>query len=368
MTRELRIRGEGQVAKGDETERKKKTSTNTSIANLKPSADGQWDENSGQENGDQQTENSDGTRRRAEVSRRRPVLITLDGRRVSERFIITSSKTILGRETTADIPVSDGEVSRHHCMIQWTNFGELDEADPACEIEDLGSTNGTYINGSSLIKRVTLRDGDQIRIGRTVLGFFLKDERVLELDQLLLSMALNDSLTGLYKREFFFGELQREFDRSRRHGRTLSLAVVDLDYFKSVNDQYGHLKGDEALRQVADAIRVTLRDGDLCARFGGEEFAIIFPETDGKGAYEAAERFRKAVESRVFVLARNVEIRLTISVGVASRRDSYRDKMQLLEEADKALYLAKAAGRNRTIVSPGDGNPEEITGKPFEVT
>jgi diguanylate cyclase (GGDEF)-like protein len=367
VTLELQIRGEGPVAKGDETERKKKPSTNTSIANLKSSGDGQWGENSGEGSDGRQTEYSDSSKGRTEISRRRPVLITLDGRRVSERFIITSSKTILGRETTADIPVSDGEVSRQHCLIQWTNFGEHDEADPVCEIEDLGSTNGTFINGSSLIKRVTLRDGDQIRIGRTVLGFFLKDERVLELDQLLLSMALNDSLTGLYKREFFFGELQREFDRSRRHGRTLSLAVVDLDFFKSVNDQYGHLRGDEALRQVADAIRATLRDGDLCARFGGEEFAIIFPETDAKGAYEAAERFRKAIEGRVFVIGRNIEIRLTISVGVASRRDVYRDKMQLLEEADKALYLAKAAGRNRTIVSPGDGNQEEITGKPFDI-
>src|SRR5690606_8372465 len=150
--------------------------------------------------------------------------------------------------------------------VEWTNFEERDATDPICRIEDLGSTNGTFLNGSPVKEAVSLRDGDQIRVGRTVLGFFLKDERVLELDQLLLSMALNDSLTGLYKREFFFGELQREFDRSRRHGRTLSLAVVDLDYFKAVNDRYGHLKGDEALRQVADAIRATLREGDLCAR------------------------------------------------------------------------------------------------------
>jgi len=367
MTTSAKERGDSFVSKGEDTTRrnkKKKSASETSAVEIRATA-GLSNADDTSDDYESSTEFSDTSRSRHEFSRRRPVLITLDGRRVSERFVISGRKTILGRETTAEVHVSDGEVSRNHTALEWRNFDDRDTADPICEVEDLGSTNGTFLNGSQIHSRVTLRDGDQIRIGRTVLGFFLKDERVLELDQLLLSMALNDSLTGLYKREFFFGELQREFDRSRRHGRTLSLAVVDLDFFKAVNDSYGHLKGDEALRQVADTIRLRLREGDLCARFGGEEFSIIFPETDGKGAYEAAERFRKAVESTVYTLGRDVEVRMTISVGVATLKDIHRDKMQLLEEADHAMYLAKAAGRNRTILAPVSANEEEATGKAF---
>jgi two-component system, cell cycle response regulator len=354
------------VAKAEEstTRNKKRPPSHASASDLKMSA-GLASGEVTRDDLEPPTEFSDTSRSRPDASRRRPVLITLDGRRVSERFVVAGRRTILGRDTAAEVHISDGEVSRHHCGIEWTNFDDHESADPICRVEDLGSTNGTFLNGSPVKEGVALRDGDQIRVGRTVLGFFLKDERVLELDQLLLSMALNDSLTGLYKREFFFGELQREFDRSRRHGRTLSLAVVDLDFFKSVNDRFGHLKGDEALRQVADAIRATLREGDLCSRFGGEEFAIIFPETDGQGAFGAGERFRRAVESKVFSLGSDVEVRLTVSVGVASLGDHHRDKMQLLEEADHALYLAKAAGRNRTILAPSRKSSDDNTGKAF---
>jgi two-component system cell cycle response regulator len=366
MAPAVQLRGEHGVAKSEEstTRNKKRPPSHASASELKESAGLESRDATGEEM-EPPTDFSDTARSKSDTARRKPVLITLDGRRVSERFVITGRQTILGRDTSVDVHVSDGEVSRQHCVVEWTNFEERDATDPICRIEDLGSTNGTFLNGSPVKEAVSLRDGDQIRVGRTVLGFFLKDERVLELDQLLLSMALNDSLTGLYKREFFFGELQREFDRSRRHGRTLSLAVVDLDYFKAVNDRYGHLKGDEALRQVADAIRATLREGDLCARFGGEEFAIIFPETDGEGAYGAGERFRRAVESKVFRLGPDLELRITVSVGIATLGEHHRDKMQLLEEADHALYLAKAAGRNRTILAPGRNKLDENTGKAF---
>src|SRR5690606_6712963 len=116
-------------------------------------------------------------------------------------------------DVQADIKIADGEVSRLHCLIHWPNFqaggGEL----PRCHLQDNNSTNGTYLNNQQLTNAARpLKDGDMIRIGKTVLGFFLKDERVLELDQLLLNMALHDSLTGLFKREYFFSELHREFE------------------------------------------------------------------------------------------------------------------------------------------------------------
>jgi two-component system, cell cycle response regulator len=286
--------------------------------------------------------------RMTEQSRKLPVLITLDGRRVSERFVLGKNVNVLGRDLDADLILSDGEVSRHHAIIEWKNFGTPPDF-PDCWVRDNRSTNGTYLNGDIVEGEARLADGDMIRVGRTVLGFFLKDERVLELDQLLLDMALHDSLTQLYKREYFFSELHREFDRSKRHDRPLSVSLIDIDFFKRVNDEHGHLSGDEVLKQFSDLIRLSLREGDICGRYGGEEFAIVFPETDAHGAWMAAERIRAAVDAHEFTITGGRKKRVTCSVGVASMLDRYSDKMQLLDAADHALYEAKQQGRNRTV-------------------
>ncbi len=304
---------------------------------------------------DAKTDGMGDTRTKAgEVSRKRPVLITLDGRRVSERFVLDLPRSVVGRDMSADLILGDGEVSRRHCAVTWRNLGDARADAPECWLSDAGSTNGTYLNGDIVEEETRLADGDMIRVGRTVLGFFLKDERVLELDQLLINMALHDSLTQLYKREYFFAELHREFDRSRRHDRPLSVAVVDIDYFKAVNDEFGHLSGDEVLRQFADLIRLSLREGDICGRFGGEEFAIVFPETDEEGAWNAAERIRSAIEKHDFVINPQTKRKITTSVGVATMHDQFTDKMELIESADKALYEAKQQGRNKSVAFSTD--------------
>lgn len=279
-------------------------------------------------------------------SRRRPVLITLDGRRVSERFVIDQERSVLGRDLDAHIKVADGEVSRQHAVLTWINHDDP-AAEPICHLADNGSTNGTYLNKKRLEAPTPLRDGDIIRIGRTSLGYFIKDERVLKLDQMLMTMALHDALTGLYKREYFFSELHREFDRSRRHNRLLAVAILDLDHFKAVNDTYGHLNGDLVLREFADLVRLSLREGDICGRYGGEEFAIVFPETDLGGAAGALERIRRNVERHVIHTQDGRTIRVTVSAGAAALDAAHRDKMDLLNDADRALYAAKRAGRNR---------------------
>ncbi|MBI5154704.1 diguanylate cyclase [Candidatus Poribacteria bacterium] len=287
----------------------------------------------------------------SEPQRRRPVIITLDGRRVSERFILTREESILGRDVHADIIICDGEVSRRHARICWLNLQDGGPITPACRLEDMESTNGTFLNGKRLREPHLLMDGDHIRIGKTLLGFFLKNERVLELDQLLLTMALHDSLTGVYKREYLFSELHREFERSKRHGRPLSLLMLDVDHFKQINDSYGHLRGDEALRQIANLLRLSLREGDICGRFGGEEFSIVLPETDEVGAKQAAERIRTKVEKHKFNLADDLTVQITVSVGVSTMGSTHTDKLQLVDDADKAMYIAKQSGRNRTILA-----------------
>lgn len=299
-----------------------------------------------------------------EPSRRRPVLITLDGRRVSERFVLTQEESVLGRDVRADILISDGEASRRHARLVWSNWDDLDSLLPECTIEDLDSTNGTYVNSKLLTGPAKLKDGDQVRIGHTVLGYFLKDERVLELDQMLMSMALHDALTGVFKREYFFSELHREFDRSRRHNRPLSLLMIDIDFFKLVNDECGHLCGDSALRMVANLIRASLREGDICGRYGGEEFAVLLPETAQEGAINAAERIREIIEKHDFDLGKNIHRHITVSIGVTTMRGDHGDKLELIDEADGALYTAKSLGRNRSVFATVEEDPQERTQNP----
>ncbi len=170
---------------------------------------------------------------------------------------------------------------------------------------------------------------------------------VANYEEQLVEMNRKDALTGIYNRRFFETSLQQEFKRSLRHGRALSLIMIDLDYFKRVNDLHGHQVGDDALRAFAAAVHSRLRESDLLARYGGEEFACLLPETNGPAARTLAEELRRMTEETRWV-CREVELRLTISVGVAESRPEMGGFEILLKKADDALYAAKA-GRNRVI-------------------
>lgn len=180
--------------------------------------------------------------------------------------------------------------------------------------------------------------------------------RLREQNILLRELAVVDELTGLYNRRFFEGRLQYELDRLRRYGMPLALLLIDIDHFKKVNDTWGHLVGDDALRQVADLARSLVRSVDLLARFGGEELAVLMPETRWQGARDAAERIRAQVEATPLAMGQAL-IHLTISVGVAAVEEGWSgDNEQLVRAADQALYRAKTAGRNR-VVSAGEEEP-----------
>ena len=166
-----------------------------------------------------------------------------------------------------------------------------------------------------------------------------------------------DELTGLFNHRYFGTQLELEFARARRYGRLLSLVFIDLDLFKSVNDRYGHVAGDRALRHVAQVIRGQLRTSDIPTRvgsepvpvrYGGEEFVLMLPETDLFGATRMAERVRAAVEAESYK-APGIEggVQLTVSAGVASVDAEDAEPWDLVRRADEALYRAKAAGRNR---------------------
>lgn len=152
------------------------------------------------------------------------------------------------------------------------------------------------------------------------------------------SLSLQDPLTGLANRRFMEIVMDRSFTRAKRYGHLLSVIMLDIDYFKKYNDTYGHSAGDQLLVDIAKIISGEMREVDVIVRYGGEEFLVMLPETEAEKAREAAERIRKAVESKVGV---------TVSLGVASYNKEMQTKEDLINRADMALYLAKQNGRNR---------------------
>ncbi|HWV18237.1 MAG TPA: GGDEF domain-containing protein [Rhodocyclaceae bacterium] len=158
-------------------------------------------------------------------------------------------------------------------------------------------------------------------------------------------LARLDSLTEAYNRRTFIELAERELGRCRRHGRSISLLIFDLDYFKRINDTHGHMAGDEVLCRVKEVVEDCLRSADLLARYGGEEFVVLMPETDPAGALRLAERLRLAIAA----IPMQGDMPVTASLGVAgtTKVDEACTLDGLLDEADKALYAAKAAGRNR---------------------
>ncbi len=170
----------------------------------------------------------------------------------------------------------------------------------------------------------------------------------VRLQSAVRSLTVTDELTGLHNRRFFESELRREVDRSRRFGRDVALAMIDVDHFKGYNDSFGHRAGDEALRRVASLLlEATHRRLDGASRYGGEEFAVLLAETDLEGARCVAERMRAAVESCAAFLRP-----ITISAGIAALGGHEGDPEGLVLRADQALYRAKGEGRNRVCAAP----------------
>ena len=171
-----------------------------------------------------------------------------------------------------------------------------------------------------------------------------------QFQQKLQELANTDYLTGIHNRRSFITQANIEFGRANRSNHDPSLLLIDLDHFKKVNDGFGHKAGDEVLIYVAKVIQDQLRDFDVFARFGGEEFVILLPETTQEQAYAVAERLRKSIEKLIVNTEDNIEIKCTISIGLTHRQPGEAlDSM--LSKADQALYMAKSAGRNTSKIA-----------------
>jgi diguanylate cyclase (GGDEF)-like protein len=260
-------------------------------------------------------------------------------------FQFQKEKVVIGRTEECDIRLADDKVSRRHCRVEMTR-GESGEL---VIIHDLRSTNGTSVNGEPVRDRVLL-SGDRIEIGSTILRFSYSDQLEEQFHARLFDMATVDELTGVYNKRYLLKELENHSRVARRNRRVFCLMVLDIDHFKTVNDQYGHLAGDEYLRLLSFTVGRLLREQDVMGRFGGEEFLIILPETPLEGAMALAERIRRSVADAELAHG-DLGLRATVSIGVGEFGRHGSDWQKLLQMTDKAMYRAKSTGRNRVCAA-----------------
>jgi two-component system cell cycle response regulator len=175
-------------------------------------------------------------------------------------------------------------------------------------------------------------------------------ERLRDSVQTSMELAVTDALTGLYNRRYMESHVGTLVERSAARGKSLSVLLLDIDYFKSINDTYGHDAGDDVLRDFSDRLRACIRGIDLACRYGGEEFVVVMPDTDIGVATMVAERIRRRVAGDLFPIQKGEkQIEVTISIGIAARSTPEDTAAMILKRSDEALYRAKRDGRNRVV-------------------
>ncbi len=269
-------------------------------------------------------------------------LVVIHGEGMGKRIDIGSRPIVIGRSHDADLHIGHGSVSRQHCRV-WREQG-------ACYIQDLGATNPTRVNGIA-IDTSALSDGDHLVIGESILKFIGEGSVEARYHEEVYQVVTHDTLTQLYNRRHFCETADKEIARSQRRSRPLCLCIIDVDLFKPVNDLHGHIAGDNVLYQIGAVIRAQIRHEDIAARIGGEEFAILLPETDLAAAEHFAERLREAVAHASFELKPGLIETITVSIGVARLDEKTHDRSLLMTAADSALYRAKAEGRNTVRIA-----------------
>ncbi len=269
---------------------------------------------------------------------RSPCLMIVAGGELARRYVLSQQECLIGRQEGVDVSIKERNVSRLHARILIH--------DDISIIEDMHSTNGTFVNGQR-IARQALAEGDLIAVGSTILKFFHQTEMDRTFFDALHASSTRDGLTGLYNRGVFNQRLESEFARVDRYARSLSLVLFDLDDFKLINDHYGHPAGDEVLKTVGAVVGGCVRQNvDVAARYGGEEFALLLPELSALLARMVAEKIRSRVE-RLEISHEGQDLKVTVSMGIASSGPGIDSAEELLRIADEKLYEAKRKGKNR---------------------
>jgi two-component system, cell cycle response regulator len=265
-------------------------------------------------------------------------LVVIYGLELGRKYDLNDKEIIIGRSSKAGIQIDQESVSRNHAKIA-VEAGDI-------RVQDLGSTNGTFVNDEPIVGEFGLRNGDLIKIGRTIFKYIAGGNIETAYHDEVYRLTTVDGLTQIFNRRYFEETLEREVSRCHRYGRDLTLALLDIDHFKQINDRWGHLAGDYVLKHLASAIKTRIRREDIFARYGGEEFALLLPEVDLQGGLAMAEKARALVAAQKFRFD-NQDIPVTVSLGMASLGGQERDPSELIRAADEKLYEAKNSGRNR---------------------
>ena len=256
---------------------------------------------------------------------------------LGKRFVLDQETMRIGRGADNHVVLEGDSVSRQH--VRFERRGELWFA------VDEGSTNGTYVNETQIEHETELRTNDRIKVGPTIFKYLSGADAEAKYHEEIYRMTIIDGLTQIHNKRYLFEALEREIIRARRHERPLSALMFDIDFFKRINDHYGHLAGDFVLRDLAQVVQSRIRRDEVFARYGGEEFFIVLPETSLEGAAALAETMRSKVAEHKYVF-QGEAIAVTVSIGcaVVKEEDTAQD---LIQRADEKMYEAKRGGRNK---------------------
>ncbi len=252
------------------------------------------------------------------------------------------STIVLGRAKSVDVSLPEvSSLSRRHASLTYRIESVI--------LEDLESTNGTFVNDARIEEPTLLKSGDRFQIGSVHFKFLQERDPENAYHQAIHDMMVRDGLTQISNKRKFEEEAVREVARARRYGRPLCLLLFDIDRFKAVNDEHGHLCGDFVLKEIVRLVSDFFRKEQVFARVGGDELAVLAPEARLDGASILGERLRSRVSGHEFRYG-DASFRVTCLFGVAELSADMKSPQELYEAADRALYCAKRAGRDRVEV------------------
>ncbi len=257
---------------------------------------------------------------------------------IGELVSLEEDHLLIGRDESCGLVLDDDSVSRRHALVEKLPGG--------FQVTDLGSTNGTYVNDVR-VSTCQLAGGDRLRLGNQIFKLLTTDRLESQYYETVYKIMTTDGLTQVHNRRYLIDVLERELLRARRCSRPLAVLLLDIDRFKAINDQHGHLTGDDVLQELCRRLGRLLRGDELVARYGGEEFAVVLSDCSLDQARQVAERIRQEACAAPFE-TEAAKLSVTLSIGLAVSLGE-QTVSEVLAAADENLYAAKRSGRNRVV-------------------
>lgn len=270
-------------------------------------------------------------------------LVIVDGDNAGKIYSLDKKTITIGRSDEFDIQLADSSCSREQAIIEFN-----DNNKPV--LKDLDSTNGTFVNGAK-ITETNIEDGDKILLGfSSVFMFAIQDSLESKFQMNLYESSITDHLTGAFNQKYFLDTLSKAFSYSLRHHTSLGLLMLDIDFFKKINDTYGHVVGDIVLKEFVKRIKNNLRNEDILCRYGGDEFAVIVRDFKYGFVKIVAERIRLFFDGRS-INCKDHKINISVSIGAATiDYENIATSEDMIELADANLYKAKKSGGNCIVI------------------